>query len=228
MNQNMFFAAICVAAQMHVFSLLAQPTQDLDKYYDGGNSAFLKNLSESLRYPDRSTSGTALVKFSMFDGRVVSVEHLVSLGGAFDEEIARSIYRLEDYWTKIADTLSFIIPVKFRTADVDFYTGPYPEHYIDEIVVIGYRMVNGQQIESGGISTDQALIDRMNKALEKGKFNKALKPLDELLERNPVNQQLRETRIYCLNQLEQYKEACEEVTFIQNVLNKNSKQNCLQ
>jgi hypothetical protein len=48
-----------------------------------------------------------------------------------------------------------------------------------------------------------------------------------LLRRNPFSYQIREIRIVCLNKLQKYELACEDIDYIERYLNKRSKSSCV-
>jgi hypothetical protein len=189
----------------------------LDTCYDGGARTFYQTIGQNLGYLDRSQVGLSIVYWEINKGEIQNIIIINSLGKLTDKELTSVLQLTSGNWMVKESINKYYLPIKFQDF-YDFYVDPLPSNYLDEVVVKKY----------GGpsVKTDEELITKLNQSIDKGKFKSAISNLDKIIQRNPLNQQLRETRIYCYQQLNLDEGACQEIDFIKNYLHKNSKYNC--
>lgn len=208
-------------------TMLAQEKNLLNLHYAGGSDFFYRDMAEMIDYGNRNVNGVAVVIFEVTASKVISVRHASTLDTDLQKNIEEALRQHEAKWSNLQDTLQFVLPVKFTRSGADYFVDTYPSHFLKEIAVLGYSLSTASDVSGARIKPDEVLVKRLNQAVEKKKYKKAVKQLDELLQRNPVSLQLRETRIYCLNQLERYEEACEDIAFIKEILRSDTRQNCI-
>ena len=187
------------------FYSIGQKSQ-LDTLYAKGSLAFYKLIGENLGVADQSKIGVAIVQWTVVEGEMENFIHINSLGPTTEKEIERVLFLSEKWWKTYDQPVDFILPVKFLTNRTDFFVDPYPEKFLKEIIAVRYN-----NIEFG---SDEKLITRFNKLIMKEKFEKALKVMDEMIMRNPLNKQLREKRIYCYSKLNMAEAIVRERAFI--------------
>jgi len=197
-----------------------QQNSELDSIYQGGSQTFYKNIGSRIIYRDQTIVGTLIISWEVENGEIKNITILNSLGRATDKEAIRLIESSEKYWkTKNAKT-KFYLPIKFKTAELDFYVDEYPNYYLEEIMVVSYKQTIHRP--------DNELISEMNENIKAKKYNDAIDILDIVIKRNPLNQQIRETRIFCFNKLQLFAEACDDITFIENELKFLCKYECIK
>jgi hypothetical protein len=199
------------------FSAHSQEPSVLDTCYDGGARTFYQTIGQSLGYFDRSQVGLSIVYWEINKGEIQNIIIINSLGKLTDRELTRVLQLTSGNWMVKESINKYYLPIKFQDF-YDFYVDPLPSNYLEEVVVKKYA--------GPSVKTDEELITKLNQSIEKGKFKSAISNLDKIIQRNPLNQQLRETRIYCYQQLNLDEGACQEIDFIKNYLHKTSKYNC--
>jgi alkyl sulfatase BDS1-like metallo-beta-lactamase superfamily hydrolase len=178
-----------------------------------------QTIAQNLKYVDRSEMGLSIVYWEINKGDIQNIIIINSLGKRTDKELTRVLQLTSDNWVDKESINSFYLPVKFQSI-YDFYVDAFPSNYLELVVVSGY----GSQTER--VRTDEEIITELNKSIEKGEFKSAISNLDKIIQRNPLNKQLRETRIYCYQQLNLHEKVCQEINFIKNYLHTTSKYNC--
>lgn len=197
-----------------------QKQLQLKSAYKGGEYAFYYLFASQLTYTDNSTLGLTILSWKVENGKVDSVSVLNSLGKKTDKEVLRVIKLTENNWNPSASAAHYYLPIKFRTSQLDYFVDEFPPSFLPEVVVIS--------LETRNFKSDDFLVSKLNKLIKHQKFEKSLPVLDELILRNPFSQLIRETRIYCLNQLKSFDLACQDVTFLENYLGAASKYPCIE
>jgi len=196
----------------------AQQNQKLDALYKGGSQAFYKYIGQHIFYADKSVLGTSLISWIVENGEIKEITIINSLGKQTDAEVIRTLKLTRKHWKSANSITKYYLPIKFRTGDLDYYVDEYPENYLDEVMIVLYKPTYHK--------TDNLLITEINESISTKKYKEAVYNLDLVIMRNPLNQQIRESRIFCLNQLQMFSKACKDITFIKNELNTASKYAC--
>lgn len=208
------------------FSTYSQEQSILDTCYSGGGARmFYQTIGENLKYADRSKVGLSILYWEINKGQIQNITIINSLGKLTDKHIIRVLQLTSDNWVVKESIDKYYLPIKFQT-HYDFYIDPIPCNYLKEIVVNAYAVVNGNRFQSTNVKTDEEIISNLNKSIEKDKFKLAISYLDQMIQRNPLNQQLREMRILCYQQLNLDEKACNEIAFLTNYLHATSKYSC--
>lgn len=195
-----------------------QQNQKLDSLYSGGSQAFYKYIGQHIVYADKSVVGTSIISWIVENGEIKDISIINSLGKQTDAEVIRDLKLTRKHWKAINSITKLYLPIKFRTGDLDYYVDEYPENYLDEVIIVLYKPTYHR--------IDSQLISEINENIKARKYEEAVYILDLVIMRNPLNQQIRETRIFCLNQLQMFSKACKDITFIKNELNTECKYAC--
>ena len=204
-------------------TVMGQRPPDLKSHYKGGDNAFYKLFATQLKYIDRYAVGTIIVSWKVDNGKVRDASILNSLGYKTDEEVLRVLELTEKNWISTDSSAQFFLPIKFKPNELNFFVDDYPDNFLEELVMVSYSTNDNKEYR-----TDDFLVTKLNGFLTEKKFKKGIRILDQLIMRNPINQQLRETRIYSLNLLKKFEPACQDVKFIENYLGSVSKYPCIE
>ncbi len=195
-----------------------QPGNVLDFVYaGGGRHKFYFDIGQ-VKYPQKGDLGVVILNWKVKNGVIIDPQLISGLGKTTNAEILDALDRTQDNWIKKDSLYEFFLPLKFRTKSQDYFVDPYPPHYLREIVFLSYSKKRFEE--------DNLLVQKMNEDIRFGNFRNAVKALDKLILRNPLNKQLRESRIFCnlqpgLNEL-----ACADIEFVHERLDSNSKYEC--
>lgn len=188
--------------------------------YKYGDAALLKHFGLHLRYLDQSAIGVTILSWNIENGEIQDIAILNSLGSTMDKEILRVLKLTEGNWISIDSAVQFYLPIKLKSNSLDYFIDEYPDFFLREIMMVSYG-------SNKKLQTDEALITKLNSELSNKSNKKVLSTLNELLSRNPFSEQLRNTKIYCSNQLGDYKSACEDVEFMVKHLGITPKYPCI-
>ncbi|MEQ8549170.1 MAG: hypothetical protein RIC03_14750 [Cyclobacteriaceae bacterium] len=202
------------------FNAYSQEQNILDSCFQGGAKNFYQLIGENLKYEDRPKVGLSILYWEINKGQIQNVSVLNSLGESTTKELKRVLQLTENNWTVKEEVVKCFLPIKFKIGGSDYFVDPYPQHYLKEVGVSGYGGF------ASSITSDEQLISKMNKFIEKGKYKSAIANLDIVIQRNPLNKQLRETRIYYYQELDLHEEACQEIAFLESYLELTSKYSC--
>ncbi len=191
----------------------------LNEYYKNGIENFYRTFQKNLKYADREKFGTTILVWQVSNGKILNPFTINSLGETFDNEIAGVLGITKNHWVKKDTTVQFLLPLIFRPGEFEFYYDKFPANFLSEIIIVGYRM-NIKPL------TDEKLVEYLNQNVEEKNYEIALRFTDHLIERNPLNKQIRETRIFCLLKENRIEDACDDIAFLKNVLNLTSKYTC--
>ena len=200
-----------------------QGAPDLNSVYKGGEDAFYRLFASQLRNPDKSAVGVSIISWKVENGKVLNASILNSLGNSTDKELLRVLALTGKDWIQADSTVQYYLPVKFKTNEFDFFVDDKPDSFLEELVVVSYGTNKNKKFK-----TDDLLVAELNGFLTEKKFEKGISILDQLILRNPFNQQIRETRVYALNQLGKFEAACQDVRFIEDFIGSESKYKCEQ
>ncbi|XOV91073.1 MAG: hypothetical protein ACFHWX_12770 [Bacteroidota bacterium] len=189
--------------------------------YQGGVIAFYSQFSHQLKFTDKSKLGVAVLYWEVANGEIRNAQIINSLNEALDQEILRVLELTAGNWVSDDSTYEFRLPISFNSGGKDFYVDPAPNNYMEGIVLstFGY---------SYSFPSDQKLIEKLNKNVEQEKYQEAEDYVNELIRRNPFNAQIRDIRIFCYNKLRKFDLACQDIEFLQNEMNTESKFSCIQ
>lgn len=186
--------------------------------------SILNHFGQNIRYIDRDLVGYSVLRWTINNGEIIDEEVINPLSKEQEEELMRVLHLTDGQWDADSSTFTFYLPFKFKKDGHDFFTDNLPEtirgNALEEMLIVGYSSTKK-------FVDDADLVEKLNKYVQDGKFKKSLNITSELLRRNPFSQQIRDTHIYCLNKEERIAEACDNIRFIENFLNKESKHNCL-
>lgn len=149
-----------------------------------GSEGFYQELSMNIRYP-RDARISGLIGLSVFSFKVNCNDEIVDLKFAtklekgIEVEIARQLQTLSFNWKK-CDERS-----EDQTIEIKIAFG-INRNYSPEAADIVVNAIGDFPVE-----TDEQLIKKLNKAIEKNKYDKAKKPLEALILRYPYNTEYR-------------------------------------
>ncbi len=205
----------------------ANPPDTLDHFpvyrVENGAPTFYRQISETLKYPrsarQRGTIGTAVVSFLLSPSGAISDFNIVnSIGETIDQEIIEAFQETADLW--LPDCLEennyiLFFPVIFLIDEITFTQTKHEAGFmLEKIMVTGY---------SGGgrnFKDDKHYSDKAIELYQKKDYKKAIQPLDELIRRNPFNEELYKMRGYCRYANNDRSGACEDYQKIQTLLHK--------
>jgi len=197
-----------------------------DNRFDGGIEMFYRVVERNLEYPDEARSslivGTQIVALLVDgSGKTISIEMLNSISHEVDREITRVLLKTKKKWlpSKNGTDHLFIIPIRFDLAGCIYMReDPPPGKFCREITL---------NAESTGVeydqyfSSDDALIQNYYNLRKSGKLQDSKKVLNELIARNPFNDEAIEERLKLNTVLGLVDEVCKDVRYLNFVFDKH-------
>jgi hypothetical protein len=159
----------------------------LNQRFEGGDAAFFKQLSKTLRYPlearENCRIGTVFVDLKIkpsgaFDS--LNIKNEVVIGMGIEQEVSRSVFSTKGKWLK-ATEYSFI------SFSVGFNLGEGSDQVKDNInatiVVIGYSLPPSSCL------SNKAIIKDFERAKKKNNKKEMLEACEELRRRMPNSEE---------------------------------------
>ena len=158
--------------------------------YAGGSQAFYQFLGETLRYPPRAMGaarvGTSMVEVTVSsEGKFTNLEVINPLGKGVDEDILQTFQQTEDQWLAQpgVSPIRMYFVITYMINNHSFYRiAPSSKLFQEEVSVNAYNRRVLQRPHA-------RLIKNLHKFQEKKKFKRALKVVNELIRRDPLNSQ---------------------------------------
>ena len=204
----------------------AQSNISLDSCFKGGTSAFYNHLANTLNYPDKDKAkgvvGTELIQFEVNkNGEVIEVAVLNSLSKKIDENLIASIQGTSGNW-EVTFPQSFILPVIYQLEENSFSYVPFPNEYLSINQGKTRTLLNNnleQEFRFASIvKTDEYHIGEAKNYMISGEYKLALKHLDEMIRRDPLNKDHRATRINCYLKMGKSKKANKDLFFLTGMI----------
>ncbi len=203
--------------------IFANPPDTLDHFpnyrMQGGNYVFFQFIEENLRYPQPArqsgVTGTAIVSVTLEPTGAISVTVVNSLGNSIDNELTTTFQETQFMWlpdSYESHDLIFFLPVTFLINDFKFARNNHTAGFLlEEIFVTTQSLGEGNQVPE----PDHKLAEKAITFYHEKKYRRALKPLNELIRRNPFNEELYKMRGYCRYATNNRLGACEDYQKIQ-------------
>lgn len=152
----------------------------LEERFVGGADAFLRHFFEKVHYPadarEHCRSGQLLVKVTVSPkGEIQAIQFLNKLGNGIEEEVETTIKATNGKWKTSPESSDLYFPIGFQLEGVAVVNG--------DLKVVAY----GSGAHGGGCESTPAIEAKMDKAIKKGKKDKAIEYCEELLRRNPFS-----------------------------------------
>ncbi len=159
--------------------------------YAGGAQAFYQFLGKTLRYPPRAKGtarvGTSIVELTLSsEGKFTNLEVINPLGKGIDEDIMQTFQKTEDQWLALpgVSPIRMYFFITYMINKRSFYRmAPDSTLFQEEVSVNAYGSIHLPQ------RSNARLIKNLDKFQEKKNFKKALKVVNELIRRDPLNSQ---------------------------------------
>lgn len=153
----------------------------LNRRYKGGEMAFIKYMSDNLRYPTEAMAncriGIVLATLKLRpSGDLDSVffKNEIEIGMGIEDEILRAVWSTRGKWIKSEMPTILSFSVAFQMEE---------EHLPDAtIVLVGYGM------PKGGCPSDKSLIKNYEKYKKKDQYKEARAACEDLVRRMPQNE----------------------------------------
>jgi hypothetical protein len=165
----------------------------LDYRFKGGYYSFERLFNKTVEYPEVAAQncvmGIIIASFNVnCDGEIEKVALKTMLRYGIDEEVTKFFNATTGQWNTCDDDkyTHFDIPIQFRLEDVK--TNTTDAILVKESKTIGYVCHD-----------DDYFVEKINKYLEKGKGKKALQFANELILRNPYNNEYIDMRTKALS-----------------------------
>jgi len=156
----------------------------LEKYYQGGEKEFLVNVYEKINYPlqarNRCGIGHLHVKLTLNPNKgIKEIEFLNPFGFGVEEDVIQLLKKMNKLWKGLGEIREFEFSIAYQLGERPKIKG--------DINVVGYSIEN-PTAPSGCLSSG-ALLDRIKKAIDKGKYKKVPKLWNELIRRGYRNEE---------------------------------------
>ena len=152
----------------------------LDKYYSEGEESFARFVTSTIQYPQQArkkgTMGLAIFSFRIdCQNQPTDFVFENKLGNGIEEEIEKVIKTTQGSWVSCNDRdQQDRVKLNFAFSIKNYYDPPNAD-----LVIVAYG--------SFPLVTDEKLEKQYDKALKKGKLDKAKEAVDELIKRYPSN-----------------------------------------
>lgn len=152
----------------------------LNAHYGGGTRGFLENVYKNINYPlasrNNCNSGILIAKLTFGqNGQITNLTFYNPLDDDLEEEVTRIINLTAKGWKSSVAGKSFIISFSFLVG---------VREKLD-----GYINVTAEVLNSDGCETTKQLQRKLNRAVKKEKYEKALTYCIEILRRNPWSEE---------------------------------------
>ena len=159
--------------------------------YAGGSQAFYQCLGKSLKYPPRAKGaariGTSIVELTVpSEGKFASLKVINPLGKGIDENILRTFQKTEDQWLARpgVSPIRMYFYITYIINKRPFYrVAPDSTLFQQEVSVNAYGSIHLP------MRSNARLVKNLHKFQERKKFKRALKVVNELIRRDPLNSQ---------------------------------------
>lgn len=185
-------------------------------------------LSMNIRYPidaiKSNIMGTYIGCIRLnSNGDLIDVFTVNSLCNSIDNQFV-SLIKMS--WTKrniivknLQETTDIIIPIQYK---ISYSTGIYDYYVSDELAPsVIYTKIVAVAMSLNDLADsikDEELNNKVNEYYKKNEFNKCIKPLNELIRRNPYNADLILMRGVCYNKLKKSELECNDNKYLRYFL----------
>jgi len=161
--------------------------QNMDKLYEAGNSTFLEEVYESIKYPQeaRENCRVGVLKTLISTDTAGAIESIIlgnRLGMGIEAEVIRVLNLTSGKWRK-GKKLKYPINFAFRI-------GKNQKDFAGDINITAFAV--GYQAHSGCSIPQKGLEKQVRKYRKKGKLEKAKLVYEELLRRYPDSKEYRQ------------------------------------
>lgn len=152
----------------------------LDAHFEGGAKGFLESIYQSINFPGEArnncNSGISIAKLTFGkNGQIIDLTLYNSLGQGLDEEVIRMIRITQKSWKSTVAEKDVLISFAFRVGEKERISG-----YIN---VIAYGP------DHNCFHTTKTFQKKLDKAIKKKKYDKAMEYCAEIIKRNPWSEE---------------------------------------
>jgi len=214
------FCAVAIGQE----TIFYKKSINVDSVITIDGNIFRKYLSRNIQFPmDASYNnimGTYIGCIRLDNkGNLIKAFTVNSLCNSIDSEF---IDLIKKTWAKnnvvvsnITDTTDIFIPIQYKMSDGTFM-GTY-DYHVDTDLAPTFISLGIVVVSMNGMTSyikDEAIIDKANENFKSQKFNKCIKPLSELIRRNPYNTDLILMRGLCYDKLEKKELECRDYKYL--------------
>ncbi len=207
---------------------VAMYSQNIDKEV---SDLLRKFIMENTRFPGEaiinSNCGTIVGGLDFTNKEKPQVFIINPLNKYFNSEFERVMNLLALYFEiNNADTLLFHIEFKMYNENYLVDMKNMPDDILEPIIIVGYGALSASAIQNGlpsmgePVDYEERDLPKVEKYIEKGKYNKAISILTEMIQRNPYIVHFYELRSKCLLLTGDTISACQDRDKITNFLKK--------
>lgn len=205
--------------------LFANPPDTLDHFpsyrIEGGKPAFYDKVGKTIIYPYSAIQskivGTSVMSFVLApDGKITDYQIVNSLSKDIDYELVKAFKEAEDLWLPDAQEdkhYIIFVPIIFLLNDTEFPLSAHEAGFMMEEIKIEAVVAN-----LGRANNYNFHLEKAKRSYEKRRYRKALRHLNELIERNPFSAELYKLRGFSHYKLNKQKEACLDYQKIKTLL----------
>lgn len=203
------------------------PVDTLDHFpsyrVKGGKPAFYDSVGKAIVYPFSAIQskivGTAVVSFILTpEGKITDYQIINSLSKDIDYELIKAFKGAEEIWlADPAEDKNYIlyVPVIFLLNKTKFPLTSHEAGFMMEEIKI-----EASVFDVGKANDYDNHVKKAFRAYEHRNYRRAIRHLNELIERNPFSQELYKLRGFSYYKLKKYEEACQDYQKIKVLLHK--------
>ena len=216
-------------------TIFYKKTVNVDSVISINGHGLFEYLSTNLRYPidavDNSIMGTYIGCIRLDSkGNLIRVFTVNSLCNSIDSNF---IDLIKKAWKKknvvvsnITDTTDIFIQIQYKMSNNESFMGAY-DYYVDKDLVPIFIspeiaiVVSFTTTSRTSIIKDEVFIDKANENFKNQKFKECIRPLNELIRRNPYNTDLLVMRGLCYKKLKENELECRDYKYLRFFLESN-------
>jgi len=225
------FCAVSIGQE----TIFYKKTVNVDSVISINGHGLFEYLTRNIRYPidavDNAIMGTYIGCIRLDSkGNLIRVFTVNSLCNSIDSNF---IDLIKKAWRKknvvvsnITDTTDIFIQIQYKMPNNESFMGTY-DYYVDtdlvptfisrEIAVVVSFTTTGRT----SVIKDEVFIDKANENFKNQKFKECIRPLNELIRRNPYNTDLLVMRGLCYKKLKENELECRDYKYLRFFLESN-------
>lgn len=189
----------------------------LDAHFEGGSIGFYKYIANNFLLPleaiENEIVGIVLLEFKIdSDGVPVDFVFHNKVHPGLDKMVQQIVEKTSGRWKGASQDQSLILPMWLEGCIVKDQPADVPDHFLPLMKVTG-----GKACKVAPLSFAQ-MEEEINKSIGNNDYVKAIKMLNLLVMRNPMDKKIREKRIALAKQMDDNELLALDRTFIERFL----------
>ncbi|RED95993.1 hypothetical protein [Marinoscillum furvescens] len=215
--------------------VFSQPKQELESIYKGSFADFYKSVSSQIMMYPNDESGVLVLVWVVKNGVIEDIYLPNPLSKTQNSSVIAAISSTRDKWSASQTKKAFILPVIF--SKVKRTEMSFPDHFLPPLHIISFSKTTVKNLNTGATASsikhaqepsEASLAGKAQKLITKGKYKKALTPLNVLIKRFPLTEEYRNMRLACYQATNKIDEICTEAVFMKLIFQMEPIHECVK